>query len=99
MAAELSAEGKKIWNQIVAKAWADPAFKKRLLSDPAAVLKEHGIQSMGATQIKVVENTDQAVYLVLPSQQYEELSEADLERVAAGRALMYACITDKRMTR
>lgn len=96
MAAELSAEGKKIWNQIVAKAWADPAFKKRLLSDPAAVLKEHGIQSTGATQIKVVENTDQAVYLVLPSQQYEELSEADLERVAAGRALFMACKADMR---
>ena len=32
------------WGQLVAKAWKDPAFKKRLLAQPAAVLKEEGIE-------------------------------------------------------
>ena len=31
------------WGLLVADAWADDALKKRLLSDPAAVLKERGI--------------------------------------------------------
>jgi hypothetical protein len=31
------------WELLVADLWADPALKKRLLDDPAAVLKERGI--------------------------------------------------------
>lgn len=31
------------YGKIVAKAWTDEAFKQRLLSDPAAVLKEEGV--------------------------------------------------------
>jgi hypothetical protein len=32
----------KAWGQIVARAWQDEAFKRRLLADPAAVLREQG---------------------------------------------------------
>ncbi|HSN98823.1 MAG TPA: hypothetical protein VLS89_11080 [Candidatus Nanopelagicales bacterium] len=35
------------WARIVAEAWADPEFKRRAEADPAAVLREHGID-MGA---------------------------------------------------
>ena len=32
----------KAWGQVVARACADAAFKRRLLADPAAVLEENG---------------------------------------------------------
>lgn len=41
--------------RVVARAWTDPAFKARLLADPAAALNELGIG--GAESLRVVENT------------------------------------------
>jgi hypothetical protein len=73
------------WSQIVAKAWTDAAFKKRLLADPAAALKESGVEVPRGLQVKVVENTDQVRHLVLPTKPSGEISEADLEKVAGGR--------------
>src|SRR5262245_37238721 len=96
MSAELSPNGRKAWSQIVAKAWADQAFRKRLLADPAGVLKEHGMQVPPGVQVRVVENTESIQHLVLPKQQSEELSEAELEQVAAGRGIVLTCIPDLR---
>ena len=42
--------------KIVARAWTDPAFKKRLLANGTEAIKEFGLD-MGATQLDVVENT------------------------------------------
>ena len=42
--------------KIVARAWTDPAFKKRLLVDGTEAILEFGLD-MGATQLDVVENT------------------------------------------
>jgi nitrile hydratase alpha subunit len=42
--------------RIVARAWTDPAFKKRLLANGTEAIKEFGLD-MGATQLDVVENT------------------------------------------
>ena len=74
----------KQWSQIVAKAWADGKFKQRLLADPAAVLKEHGITLPAGVTVAVLENTDKVLHLVLPAASQGELSEADLEKVAGG---------------
>ncbi len=74
------------WGQLVARAWADPAFKAKLLADPAGVLKENGLALPAGKQLKVVENTDKVVNLVLPTKPApQELSEAELHRVAGGR--------------
>src|SRR5262245_29926823 len=54
------------YGQVVAKAWQDEAFKQRVLSDPHSVLQEHGVQVPTGRQVRVVENTDQVVDLVLP---------------------------------
>ena len=42
--------------QIVARAWTDPAFKRRLLANGTEAIKEFGLD-MGATELVVVENT------------------------------------------
>jgi hypothetical protein len=68
---------------VVAKAWQDEAFKQRLLSDPQSVLQEHGVQVPAGQQVRVVENTDQVVHLVLP-QRPRELSAEQLDAVAGG---------------
>jgi hypothetical protein len=73
------------WSQLVARAWADPAFKAKLIADPVAVLKENGLLVPAGKQIKVVENTDKVIHLTIPlAPAPEELSEEELHRAAGG---------------
>ena len=64
---QANGEPSERYGQIVAEAWADPAFKRRLLADPAAVLRERGIELPAGMQVRVVEDTDQFTNLVLPA--------------------------------
>jgi hypothetical protein len=67
----------------VARAWKDPAFKRELLADPASVLAGMGIAVPTDKTVIVIENTDEAINLVLPAPPPQTgLSEADLERAA-----------------
>ena len=43
--------------KVVARAWVDPAYKKRLLSDATAAIKEFGFSGMQGEDMVVVENT------------------------------------------
>ena len=43
--------------RVVARAWTDPAFKQRLLSDPASAMAELGFTSHQGEQTVVLENT------------------------------------------
>ncbi len=73
------------WGLLVADAWEDDALKKRLLSDPAAVLKERGITTPPNVQIKTIEDTANVMHLVLPMKPAAaELSEEELSTVAGG---------------
>jgi hypothetical protein len=54
--------------QLVAQAWLDPAFKARLLASPATALREQGIAVPASAEVRVVEDTDQVVYVHLPAQ-------------------------------
>ncbi len=47
--------------KVVARAWVDPAYKKRLLADGSAAIEELGF---GGVDLKVVENTPQVHNLV-----------------------------------
>ena len=60
-------ENQKKFGEIVAKAWADPSFKERLLATPAEVLAEHGITLPEGAQIKILQDTDTEKHFVLPS--------------------------------
>jgi hypothetical protein len=59
-------EHRKRMAQVVAKAWSDEAFKKRFLSQPKAVLEEYGITLPAEMNVKVVEQTENLMYVVLP---------------------------------
>jgi len=50
--------------RVVARAWADPAYKARLLADPNAAIKELGIEP-GAYRLVVLENTPRVHNLVV----------------------------------
>jgi hypothetical protein len=53
--------------RVVAKAWADPAFKERLLADPATVLREHGFDG------------DEAIRFVMPPPPTGEFGDEALD--------------------
>ena len=77
------------WHQIVAQAWADPAFKERLLAEPKAVLQEHGILVPPGRGVRVLEPPEQAVYFVLPPMPRGELTDEQLHRLVGGGGLGY----------
>ena len=54
------------WQKIVAEAWADDAFRQRLIADPKAVLAERGIECEEDVEIQVVQGDKKVHYLVLP---------------------------------
>jgi hypothetical protein len=84
MIAEMSEE--MLWRQIVAKAWCDDAFMKRLFSDPRSVLAEHSlavpedteVQVTEGTEVKVMVSADTVRHYVLPVRPPDELTDEDL---------------------
>jgi hypothetical protein len=69
--------------KVVARAWTDEAFKRRLLADPVAALAEMGGRVPADMTVRVVENTDKLVYLDLPARPAETgLSHQALEKAA-----------------
>lgn len=74
--------------QIIAKASTDEGFRRRLIADPAARLKEEGIEIPAGLDVRVVEDGDNVVHLVIPapgrSQLPDELGDDQLDRVAGG---------------
>jgi hypothetical protein len=77
--------------KVVARAWSDPVFKAQLLADPNAALAAMGAPVPPGVGIKVVENTDKLVHLVLLAPPADtELSQEALEQVAAGQFTLAA---------
>lgn len=76
------AQSKKM-NQIIAKCWSDENFKKKLLADPAAILKTEGVTVPEGISVKTLENTDKVFHLVIPAKP-TDLSDDDLDKVAGG---------------
>ena len=93
MIAQMSEE--LVWNQIVARAWCDNDFMKRLLSDPRAVLAEHDLEVPPGTEVEVVlgtevkiDDTDNLVRrFILPLGPSQELTEEEL----GGDAVAWYC--------
>ncbi len=78
--------------QLIAKCWADEAFKQKLLADPAAALKAEGIEVPPGVTVRAVENTAQQFTLVIPPKP-DELSDEALEGVAGGVCMHLICFS------
>jgi nitrile hydratase alpha subunit len=83
-------ESSKAFSRLVEKAWSDEAFKERLLTDGARVLKEAGINVPEGVDVKFLENSEKVVHVVLPSPPPldGELSGIELEAVVGGDILI-----------
>ncbi len=79
-------EASKAFGRLVEKAWSDKAFKEKLLTDSAGVLKEAGIDVPEGVEIRFLENTEKVIHVVLPSLPPldGELSGIELDAVAGG---------------
>ena len=82
-------EQKNALAQLFAACWKDEALKARLMSDPKAVLKEHGLDVPDGIDVKVVENADDCVHITLPAPPdgHMDLSDDELSNAAGGSPL------------
>ena len=96
MIAQISEE--LVWSHIVARAWCDEDFMKRLLSDSRAVLAERDLEVPPGTEVEVVLGTEVKVddtgavrRFVLPAGPPPELIEEDLGGGAVAWCACGAC--------
>lgn len=69
---EAKKEQNKKMAKIIARAWSEESFKERLISNPRAVLTECEISVPAGIEVRVLEQTDQVMYIVLPMKPGEE---------------------------
>ncbi len=75
---------KEIWARLVAKAWLDPKFEKKLLANPVEIFQEENIEVPGNTKIHIIKNTENDWNFVIPVKPKGELKEEELKKFAAG---------------
>ena len=77
----------QLWDKIVEQAQKNPKYYAALKADPRGLLeKQLGTAIPKAVNIKLLEETPETYYIVLPHAAKEgaELSDSDLEKVAGG---------------
>ncbi len=83
-----SIEEHQAYAKVIAQAWVDEEFKKRLLADSATVLKESGIEVPEGMTVRFVEEEpkENEIIVPLPPRPHEtaDLSDDDLHEVAGG---------------
>jgi hypothetical protein len=90
MNAEAMEQSRKKMARVIAKAWSDESFKKKLLADPKAVLASEGIPLPAEVTVKALEQTDKVMYFVIPSKPSSVQDSVFLEqRVAANPANLF----------
>lgn len=68
--------------QIINKAWEDPSFKARLLTDPKTAIKEVlGVIIPEHIKLRAVEESSDEIYLVIPSSP-SEMSYSNIQKRA-----------------
>ncbi len=73
----------KLWGKLVSRCWADEAFKQRFIAEPAAVMKEAGLEVPEGVEFKVVENKDKVQYILIPAKP-GQLSDEQLAGMSGG---------------
>ena len=71
---------------LFAACWKDEALKARFMSDPKAVLAEHGMDVPANIDVNVVENSDNTVHITMPAAPdgAADLSDEELTSAAGG---------------
>ncbi len=77
-------EFQKAYGKLVAKAWSDDNFKAELLSDPMKVFKENSMEVPDGIEVRMVENTQDTMHLILPSEPSDELTDEQLDGAVGG---------------
>jgi hypothetical protein len=76
--------------KVVARAWVDPAYKQRLLSDATAAIKEFGTELPDTVEVRTWDTTAEVRYLVLPQRPAgtDTLSEDQLAELVTRDAMI-----------
>ena len=87
---------KLIIAEILNRCWDDAAFKAKFVAEPAKILAEAGIPVKAGKTYRVVENTDNVQYIVLPEKGaaavLEQLKNAAAQKeqfIPAGREVRF----------
>jgi hypothetical protein len=81
---------REIEDALIAKAEADPAFRKALIKDAKkAIEAEFGMKFPPGMELKVLEETPLTNYLVLPPALNAELSDNELDAASGGWMFSY----------
>jgi len=78
---------KAVEQALIRKSIEDESFRGRLLADPKATIEQElGRKLPEDLEVRVLEETQETVYLVLPPKRAPgELSDAELDSVAGGK--------------
>jgi len=70
----------------IGKSSMDRVFRQKLLAEPAGVLKAEGLELPDGVKVRVIEDTDKLMHLVIPFhlELDGELSDANLDKVSGG---------------
>jgi hypothetical protein len=68
---------------IIERCSRDADLKKKLISNPREVLKEHGFKVPAHIELRVLEDTPEAMHLVIPADPHA-IAEDALDLVAGG---------------
>lgn len=93
-----AAKGERVaLGKAVARAWNDPAFRAQLIADPQATLTQAGVKVPEGVTVRVVENTKDVTYVVLPQAPTQgEFSPEVQQKIEAEARLapIVCCIID-----
>ncbi|QSF45800.1 NHLP leader peptide family RiPP precursor [Paenibacillus tianjinensis] len=71
-------------NQVIQKAWEDPSFKQKLLTDPKEALREAlGIHLPDNITLKTVEEGSNEFYLVIPPRPSSGIMKTDVSPLSS----------------
>lgn len=74
------------FQKVIAKCWADAAYKQRLKADPLSVLSDEGLLVPEGVRVFVHENTSKFWTIVIPHPSQQNLSASELKGIASGDA-------------
>ena len=69
---------------LVQRYHADPDYRRQVETDPVAAFREQGMELPSNIEVRVLANTDDTFYMVLPPDPNMDLGDETLDAVAGG---------------